>query len=112
FVSGRGRRRPGHVYRSRLPYDITSFEHVAENEFTYPQPWWVDDHGFVLLFTKYTQGRELYWRTSDPEGRHWAEDRKLVGMGGHYQVCNERQGRVITAFNMHPDGNVDRRTNL
>src|SRR5690606_4700018 len=91
---------------------ITSFEHVAENEFTYPQPWWVDDHGFVLLFTKYTQGRELYWRTSDPEGRHWAEDRKLVGMGGHYQVSNERQGRVITAFNMHPDGNVDRRTNL
>jgi hypothetical protein len=112
FVSGRGRGRPGHVYRSRLPYDIASLEHVGESEFTYPQPWWVDERGFVFLFTKYTKGRELYWRLSDPAGENWTEDRKLAGMGGHYQVSNERDGRVITAFNMHPDGNVDRRTNL
>lgn len=112
FVSGRGQRRLGQVYRSRLPHDIASFEHVAKNEFTYPQPWWVDEHGFVLLLTKYTRGRELYWRTSDPEGNNWTEDFKLAGMGGHYQVSNEQNGRVITAFNMHPDGNVDRRTNL
>lgn len=112
FVSGRGRARPGHIYRSRLPYDIASFEHMAKNEFTYPQPWWVHEYGFLLLFTKYTQGRELYWRTSDPEGKIWANDRKLAGMGGHYQVSNEREGRIITAFNMHPGGNVDRRTNL
>ncbi len=112
FVSGRGRRRPGQVYRSRLPYDISTFEHVAANEFTYPQPWWIREEGFVLLFTKYTGGRELYWRASDPEGGQWTEDRKLAGMGGHYQVSNERDGRVITAFNMHPGGNVDRRTNL
>lgn len=112
FVSGRGRGRPGHVYRTRQPHDIASFEHVAENEFTYPQPWWVDEHGFVFLFTKYTKGRELYWRVSDAAGENWTEDRKLAGMGGHYQVSNERDGRVITAFNMHPGGNVDRRTNL
>lgn len=112
FVSGRGRGRPGHIYRSRLPYDIASFEHMAENEFTYPQPWWVHEDGFMLLFTKYTQGRELYWRTSDQEGKSWATDRKLAGMGGHYQVSNEHEGRVITAFNMHPGGDVDRRTNL
>lgn len=112
FVSGRGRGRPGHVYRSDLPHDIASFRPVAENEFTYPQPWWVAGRGFLFLFTKYTQGRELYWRTSDAAGANWTEDRKLAGLGGHYQVSNERGGRVITAFNMHPGGNVDRRTNL
>ena len=29
-----------------------------------------------------------------------------------FDFINERDGRVITAFNMHPGGNVDRRTNL
>lgn len=112
FVSGRGRRRPGHVYRSERPYDIQSFAHVAEREFTYPQPWWIEKQGFVLLFTKYTRGRELYYSVSDADGGNWSADRKLAGMGGHYQVSNEQNGRVITAFNMHPGGDVDRRTNL
>ena len=112
FVSGRGRNRPGIVYRSRLPYDIESFEHVSDREFTYPQPWWIRDKGFGFLFTKYTGGRELYWSTSDLEGGNWSKDRKLAGMGGHYQVSNEQRGKIITAFNMHPKGNVDQRTNL
>ncbi len=112
FVSGRGRKRPGHVYRSRLPHDIESFEHVSEREFTYPQPWWAAGQGFVLLFTKYTGVRELYWSTSDTSGENWTKDRKLAGMGGHYQVSNGMDGHVITAFNMHPKGNVDQRTNL
>lgn len=112
FVSGRGRKRPGHIYRSGLPFDIDSFEHIAQREFTYPQPWWIDEHGFVLLFTKYTGVRELYCSASDADGKRWTADRKLAGMGGHYQVSNEKDGRLITAFNMHPQGNVDRRTNL
>ena len=112
FVSGRGSRRPGHIYRSRLPYDIEAFEHLPEREFTYPQPWWIKDEGFVLLFTKYTRGRELYWNVSDADGDNWTADRKLAGMGGHYQVSKELDGRLITAFNMHPEGVVDRRTNL
>ena len=111
FVSGRGRKRPGHIYRSRLPYDIETFEHVSEREFTYPQPWRIDGHGFALLFTKYTGGRELYWSTRHAGGK-WTEDRKLAGMGGHYQISNEKDGSVITAFNLHPKGMVDQRTNL
>lgn len=112
YVSGRGRKRPGHVYRSREPYDIESFEHLSKHEFTYPQPWWIEKQGFLFLFTKYTGGRELYWRASDTSGTKWTKDRKLAGMGGHYQVSNELNGKVITAFNMHPKGNVDKRTNL
>ena len=112
FVSGRGRNRPGFKYRSLKPYDIEAFEQVSEEEFTYPQPWWLEGSGFLHLFTKYTKGRELYWNTSSADGRSWTEHRKLAGMGGHYQMSNQRQGRIITAFNMHPGGNVDKRTNL
>lgn len=111
FVSGRGRQRPGFKYRSRRPYDTDAFDLVSTEEMTYPQPWWLEGRGFLHLFTKYTAGRELYWETS-PDGEAWSVDSKLAGMGGHYQVSCEARGRVMTAFNYHPGGNVDKRTNL
>ena len=111
FVSGRGSLRPGFRYRSLCPYSTDAFERIDEIEMTYPQPSWDDDTGFLLLFTKYTGVRELYWSTS-PDGRAWTQDRKLAGMGGHYQTSCRAGHRVLTAFNMHPIGNVDVRTNL
>ena len=111
FVSGRGRVRPGYVYRSVRPDDIDACELIREDEFAYPQPWWRPGEGFLFLFTRYTNGRELYWSTSR-DGREWAEPRKLVS-GGHYQVSDQVGNRVVTAFNVHvPAGNVDTRSNL
>lgn len=111
FVSGRGRHRPGYKYRSTQPFNTDSFQQISEEEFTYPQPWWIPDQGFLHLFTKYTKGRELYWNISK-DGKVWTKDRKLAGMGGHYQISRRIGTRVITAFNYHPNGNVDKRTNL
>ena len=111
FVSGRGRLRPGFRYRSTEPYSTEAFERIDEIEMTYPQPHWHDDTGFLLLFTKYTGVRELYWSKSG-DGRAWSPDKKLAGMGGHYQTSCRVGNRVLTAFNMHPIGNVDVRTNL
>lgn len=111
FVSGRARKRPGFTYRSVQPYSVDAFERVSQEEMTYPQPWWIDGRGFILLFTKYTGVRELYWSTS-ADGQTWTAARKLAGMGGHYQVSCRCGCRIITAFNMHPLGNVDVRTNL
>jgi hypothetical protein len=111
FVSGRAKVRPGFIYRSVKPYSTDAFEQVGQREFTYPQPRWIEGVGFVFLFTKYTKGRELYFSTS-PDGRTWAPDQKFAGMGGHYQTSHMIGKRIITAFNMHPGGNVDKRTNL
>ncbi|NLN92975.1 MAG: hypothetical protein GX130_06695 [Candidatus Hydrogenedens sp.] len=111
FVSGRGRKRMGFKYRSVAPFSIDRFECVEEKEMTYPQPWLVKGQGIFHFLTRYTKGRELYWESSG-DGRQWSEVHKLAGMGGHYQVSAEGHGRVITAFNYHPGGNVDKRTNL
>lgn len=111
FVSGRGSRRPGFKYRSAEPYDINRFELMETREMAYPQPWHVPGRGFLFCFTKYTKGRELYWQTS-ADGVAWSKDEKLAGFGGHYQTSRERDGRIITAFNWHPSGHPDRRTNL
>ena len=68
---------------------------------TYPQPWWMEDKGFLYMFTKYTKGRELYWTTS-PDGKTWAPDQKLAGMGGHYQLTNVWKNKLVSVFNYHP----------
>lgn len=111
FVSGRAKARPGFIYRSVKPYSTDAFELIMEKEFTYPQPRWIPGKGFLFLFTKYTGVRELYVSTS-PDGKTWAPDRKFAGIGGHYQTSHIIGEKVITAFNMHPGGNVDKRTNL
>lgn len=110
FVNGRAGGRPGFKYRSTEPYSTAEFELVTTEEMTYPQPRYVEGRGFFNNFTKYTAGRELYWETS-PDGEEWSEDRKLAGFGGHYQVSEERDGTIVTAFNYHPGG-VDTRTNV
>jgi hypothetical protein len=111
FVSGRGRNRMGLIFRSKSPYSIDAFEEVLTAEMTYPQPWWMQGQGFVYLLTKYTKGRELYWTTS-ADGRNWEPHQKLAGMGGHYQLSNVRGNKLVTVFNYHPQGDVDRRTNV
>ncbi len=111
FVSGRGTSRPGIIFRSGEPYSIENFDKILEGEMTYPQPWWVKGKGFIYMFTKYTKGRELYWKTSS-DGQLWSADQKLAGMGGHYQVTNMKGDKLVSVFNYHPSGNVDMRTNL
>lgn len=110
FVSGRNTSRPGIILKSLAPYKIEGFEKMHEGEITYPQPWLKKDKGFFFLFTKYTKGRELYWTKSD-DGKTWPPEQKLAGMGGHYQVSNTWKNKVVTVFNYHPGGNVDKRTN-
>ena len=114
FVSGRNVSRLGTVYKSKEPYSIDSFEKVYEAVFTYPQPWYIEGEGFMHLFTKYTgknRGRELYWSTSF-DGKKWYPDQKLAGIEGHYQISNIVGNKIVTAFNYHPEGSADTRTNL
>jgi hypothetical protein len=111
FVSGRNTSRPGFVYRSNQPYDITRFEKILEDEITYPQPWYIPEKGFLHLFTRYTNGRELYWSASK-DGFSWSRGKKIAGFGGHYQISVVHHEKVYTVFNYHPGGNVDKRTNI
>ena len=118
FVSGRARARPGFKYRSTKPYSIDGFDRISVEELTYPQPHYVPGEGFLLLFTKYTGIRELYWERSD-DGSDWTADEKLAAIrepghsrGGHYQTSGRHGDRVGTFFNRHPNGVVDQRTDL
>ncbi|MGV3589476.1 MAG: BNR-4 repeat-containing protein [Adhaeribacter sp.] len=111
FVSGRNTSRLGLIFKSRQPYQISAFDKMYEGDMTYPQPWWVPGKGFIHMFTRYTKGRELYFATS-PDGKAWAPAQKLAGMGGHYQLTNQHGNKLVSVFNYHPGGNVDKRTNI
>ncbi|XOV91781.1 MAG: BNR-4 repeat-containing protein [Bacteroidota bacterium] len=119
FVSGRSTQRQGIKLRSTKPYDISHFDIVTEETFTYPQIW-LGDENFIHFFTKYTGVRELYFETS-PDGFRWTEDKKLAGIpnakgerAGHYQVSEIYNGGALagTFFNRHIDGHPDTRTDL
>ncbi len=118
FISGRGRKRLGFKYRSKKPYDIDEFTKISEEEMTYPQPWKTED-GLFHFFTKYTGVRQLYYETSK-DGTKWTEDKLLAAIptkkgqkSGHYQVSASFQNKVVATFlNRHPNGNVDKRTDL
>lgn len=117
FKSGRNWTRPGLIFRSVKPYDLSAFERVAEQEFTYPQVWNGADGGWFMLFTKYFDGskngpeRKLFWKTS-ADGVTWSEDHLMAGFGGHYQTSGRHGAKVATFFNYHPDNNNDLRTNF
>lgn len=118
FVSGRGSTRPGFKFRSKNPLNIDEFEQVTKEEMTYPQPW-NTDFGYFHFFTKYTGVRQLYFETS-ADGKNWTDDKLLAAIAekpgeqsGHYQISNVFEGkRLGTFFNRHPQGNVDKRTDL
>lgn len=111
FASSHGKS-DAFIYRSAAPYSIDAFEQVLQKEFSYAQPHFFEGFGFMLLFTKYTAGRELYVSTSK-DGVHWSADKKLAGFGGHYQVSSSHGSKRGTAFNWHPPvGGLNARTNL
>jgi hypothetical protein len=118
FISGRGRGRPGFKYKSKKPFDIDKFSQITEEEMTYPQPL-NTEYGFFHFFTKYTGVRQLYFETSI-DGENWTEDQMLAAISvnegeksGHYQISNSFDGKIVaTFFNRHPNGIVDKRTDL
>jgi hypothetical protein len=114
FASSHGTARPSYVFKSAEPYAIDSFEMVVETNFSYPQPWFLDECGFCFLHTRYVEGkRYLHWMTSE-DGISWSAPQPLARIArGHYQVSWARGNRVGTAFNVHPDpGGLNYRTNL
>lgn len=118
FVSGRGKKRPGFVYKSRSAYSIDAFDKIVSDEMTYPQPHYIPGKGFMHLFTKYTGTRLLYFNTS-LDGHTWTAHRQLAAIkragdknGGHYQISGQTGNKIAFFFNWHPNGNVDQRTNI
>ncbi len=111
FVSGRYRTRSGLIFKSSKPYSIESFDKIKEWEMICPQPWWIEGYGLVLMFSRVTNGQELYF-SSSRDGIIWDECQKLAGMGGHLQVSGVFGKKLVTVFDYLPEGNVDKRTNL
>lgn len=113
FSSSHGTARPSYIWRSAKPYDIEKFENVLVTNFSYTQPWYLPEHGFLFLQTLYRGGRKLHFQTS-ADGRAWTEPALYAAIDqGHYQVSWCDGKRVACAFNYHPSPQgLNWRTNL
>lgn len=121
FSASHGTARPAYINRSTEPYSVDSFEQVLalppSDNFSYSQPHYVEGQGFLFLHTEYTSfGRTLKYNTS-ADGINWDHDwstRPTLAQiqGGQYQVSEVHGQTVGTAFNRHPGGDVNDRTNL
>src|SRR5699024_9326420 len=84
FCPAHGPGRTSTILRSRRPHEIDHFERVAEfpggDNFSYPQPWWIDGHGLVFLHTFYEPGSQRRMATfCSPDGADWSSwrDRRI-----------------------------------
>lgn len=105
---------PSFIHRSVEPYSIDKFETVLTSVFCYPQPWFIPGKGFVLMHTQYEDGKRWLAVSASPDGRTWTRPRLLAHIErGQYQISNVHDGRIVTAFNYHPQkGGLEARTNL
>jgi hypothetical protein len=102
FSPSHGTGRPSYIHRSKKPYDISEFELLLKTNFSYPEPWFVPEHGFLFLHTRYADGRNLFSMTS-PDGRDWGKPAPLARIEmGDYQISWIHGERVATVFDFHP----------
>jgi hypothetical protein len=137
FSTSHGTDRPSFIHKSKLPYDITSFERVravrmvgkdtvAFDNFSYLQSHYSADNGFFHLMTHYDRGvlkygsnkprRTISYITS-MDGINWSELKDIALIEeGHYQTSGQHKNKIGTSFNFHPDtqhaAGLDYRTNL
>jgi len=116
-----GTARDSSIHRSTRPCDITEWERVDDANRSYPQMWWLPGvERYLLLHTRYEEGRRTLRVASSPDGRDWTEPALFAAAEmGHYQVSarDPAGDRVGTAFDLHPDHGrpgtgLDWRTNL
>jgi len=113
FASAHGTGPASYIYRSTEPYSIDGFEQLADFNYSYPQPWYIEGEGFLFMHTWYKGGRTIRYMTSK-DGVEWSERQLLSAIDeGHYEITWPHDGKVGSAFNYHPQGKgLNWRTNL
>ena len=126
FSTSHGTSRPSYIHRSKRPYEVDEFElvnatkitdgkEVPMTNFSYMQPWYVPEKGFVCFFTryKYPVDRTICFMSS-PDGVRWSKWLRLATIErGHYQISAAGKNKAGTAFNFHPnEKGLNWRTNL
>jgi len=109
FSPSHGTGRPSFIHRSKQPYSVDAFDLLQTTNFSYPQPWWMPQRGFLFLQTRYNSGsqgtkgiRGLHWTTSS-DGTSWAQPELLANIEmGDYQVSWPHGTTLATAFDFHP----------
>jgi len=125
FSTSHGTSRTSYIHKSTTPYNVDEFVRiyatrmedttaVSLNNFSYMQIWHDSAKGFFSFFTRYycPVFRTPGYITSQ-NGVQWSEWKPMAIMGqGSYQISVTNKNKIGTAFDYHPSGGVNYRTNL
>ena len=79
-------------------------ENVPITNFSYMQPWFIPEKGFIAFFTRYkllTDRTPCFMTSTD--GISWSAWQGIAAIElGHYQVSGVFKNKAGTAFNFHP----------
>jgi len=108
FANAHGIARPAFIFKSDDAYNIQSFTQVDSTNFSYSQPWYVEDKGFVWLHTLYhlrdSISRRGLFSSTSPNGIDWSTPEPFAFIGeGNYQISWKDGGKVATVFDHHPE---------
>lgn len=126
FSTSHGTSRPSYIHRSREPYSVEAFDRVHPikiedgNEvpmtnFSYMQPWFLPDRGFIAFFTRYNYpAKRTPCFATSRDGVRWSAWQRLAAIDeGHYAISIASERKAGTALNYHPQGKgLNWRTNL
>ncbi len=117
FSSSHGTGRPSYIHRSKKPYDIEEFVWILTTNFSYTQPWYLKNKGFLFFHTVYgfvegVSRTSCFMKSAD--GINWTEPQAIAAIElGHYQISEANESKAGVAFNMHPrPKGLNWRTNL
>jgi hypothetical protein len=118
-VHGNDKQRKGEIFCSAEPYSIDDWLLVPippnldpDKILNYTQPWQAPGEGMLLLFTRYTNGRQRYFSVTRDGGETWAPRVKLSELPGHYQISWRDGQRIGCVFDRHINKAADSRTDL
>lgn len=113
FCPAHGSQRPSYVFRTAKPHDLSTFELVRmfepDDNFSYPQPWWLRGQGLIFLHTRYDEKwcrRTGYTRS--PDGIDWPGWHDCTFLSklaqGSYQISwPNSDGALGVVFDVHPE---------
>lgn len=103
-----------YIFRSQKPHNISAFEVVLEDNFSYSQVWPVPGQGMIWLHTRYQGHDRPLYVSQSRDGISWSAPRQLVRIArGSYQISWLCGDRIVTAFDYHPlECGLNARTNL
>ncbi|UCD27659.1 MAG: BNR-4 repeat-containing protein [Planctomycetota bacterium] len=104
FLGNNGKHNPGCILKSNKPFDIDSFTLVKQDNFSNPQPWFLDNKGLLLIYNRAEDKRRQLFYTTSQDGHNFSKPQLLADIGKRQDALSwQHKNKIAVAFNVYAD---------